>query len=175
VDLTPQPAALGHEPAVTAETDGAEARRLARRRAACLPPEARPAPMSARAEADARHENDRPAGAGRARTHGAGPAGRPESWPALQSDPPAGLIRLRFADASALEGAGAAFAAGSGPGFGDAWSDPATLTLQIAGDAGVETLRAVLAVLDAAAITAESLTVHTHELDDVFAAFTSLP
>lgn len=33
----------------------------------------------------------------------------------------------------------------------------------------------MLAILDAAAITSESLTVHTHELDDVFAAFTSLP
>lgn len=40
---------------------------------------------------------------------------------------------------------------------------------------GIETLRTVLAILDAAAITSESLTVHTHELDDVFAAFTSLP
>lgn len=112
---------------------------------------------------------------------GAGrPAGHPESgdpefWPAPQNDPPAGLIRLRFADASTLERAGAVFGAGSGAGVDDAWSDPATLTLQIRGDAGTETLRAVLAVLDAAAITAESLTVHTHELDDVFAAFTSLP
>jgi hypothetical protein len=95
--------------------------------------------------------------------------------PAPRTDPPDGLIRLRFADALALARAGAAFGAGSGPGSGDVWSDPATLTLRICGDAGIETLRAVLAVLDAAAITAESLTVHTHELDDVFAAFTSLP
>ncbi|WP_210589251.1 hypothetical protein [Streptomyces sp. GESEQ-35] len=102
-------------------------------------------------------------------------SGDPELWPASRNDPPDGLIRLRFADAVALERAGAAFGAGSGPGFADAWSEPATLTLRIRGDAGVETLRAVLAVLDAAAITAESLTVHTHELDDVFAAFTSLP
>lgn len=108
------------------------------------------------------------------------PAGRPESGgpefrPAPRTDPPEALIRLRFADEIALERAGAAFGAGSGPGFGEARSDPATLTLRIHGDAGVETLRAVLAVLDAAAVTAESLTVHTHELDDVFAAFTSLP
>ncbi|KJY47098.1 hypothetical protein VR46_05480 [Streptomyces sp. NRRL S-444] len=91
-----------------------------------------------------------------------------------RSGPPDGLVRLRFADAITLERAGAAFGAGSGPGLGDAWSDPETLTLQIPADAGIETLRAVLAVLDAAAITSESLTVHTHELDDVFAAFTSL-
>jgi hypothetical protein len=105
----------------------------------------------------------------------AGPAGDAESRPAPRQQPPAGVIRLRFADEAALERAGAAFGAGSGPGFADAWSDPATLTLQIAADAGTETLRAVLAVLDAAAVAAESLTVHTHELDDVFAAFTSLP
>ncbi|WP_199920507.1 hypothetical protein [Streptomyces katrae] len=91
-----------------------------------------------------------------------------------RSGPPDGLVRLRFADAVTLERAGAAFGAGSGPGLGEAWSDPETLTLRIPADAGIETLRAVLAVLDAAAITSESLTVHTHELDDVFAAFTSL-
>ncbi|MCT9011733.1 hypothetical protein N4G66_44510 [Streptomyces rhizosphaerihabitans] len=97
-----------------------------------------------------------------------------ESRQAARSDPPGGLIRLRFADAITLERAVAAFRAGSGPGFADAWSEPATLVLQIPGDAGVETLRSVLAVLDAAALTARSLTVHTHELDDVFAAFTGL-
>ncbi|MET7745019.1 hypothetical protein [Streptomyces sp. NPDC005385] len=85
---------------------------------------------------------------------------------------PAGVVRLRFADVVALDRAGAAF--GAGPG-GGAVSDPATLTLQIPGEAGTETLRAVLEVLDAAALTAESLTVHSHELDDVFAALTGLP
>ncbi|MGW1767282.1 hypothetical protein ACWCQL_24860 [Streptomyces sp. NPDC002073] len=92
-----------------------------------------------------------------------------------RNDPPDGLIRLRFADASMLERAGAAFAAGSAPGLGEARSDPATLTLRIPGSACVETLRAVLAVLDAAALPSESLTVHTHELDDVFAALAGLP
>ncbi|MGW6485636.1 hypothetical protein [Streptomyces sp. NPDC055056] len=85
---------------------------------------------------------------------------------------PAGVVRLRFADEAALERAGAAF--GAGPG-GGAFSDPQTLTLQIPGQAGTESLRAVLGVLDAAAVTAESLTVHSHELDDVFSALTSLP
>ncbi|WP_328973742.1 hypothetical protein [Streptomyces sp. NBC_00239] len=92
-----------------------------------------------------------------------------------RSDPPDGLVRLRFADALALERAAAAFAAGPAPGLGEALGDPATLTLRIPGSAGVETLRAVLAVLDAAAVTPESLTVHTHELDDVFAALAGLP
>jgi hypothetical protein len=223
VDLTPQPAALVHELALAAETDGNEARALARRLAVSLPPEARLVLLSALAEADALHENDRPTGheTGHAIAYGTGcepsssapggaperavappssglsilptyrehgpdrPADHPESghpasgdpafWQAPRNDPPDALIRLRFADAIALERAGAAFGAGSGPGFSDAFSDPAALTLQIPGDAGIETLRAVLAVLDAAAITAESLTVHTHELDDVFAAFTRLP
>jgi hypothetical protein len=93
-------------------------------------------------------------------------AGDTEFPPVPRNEPPAALIRLRFADAAALDRAGAA--------FDGAWSDPETLTLQIAGDAGVETLRGVLAVLDAVALTPESLTVHTNELDDVFAAFTGL-
>jgi hypothetical protein len=85
------------------------------------------------------------------------------------------VIRLRFADTLAWERAGALFAAGAHPGLGEAWGDRAALSLQIAGDAGLETLRGVLAVLDEAALTAESLTVRTHELDDVWAAFTGLP
>lgn len=152
----PRPAALGHEPAVAAGTDGDAARGLGRRHAASL------SPVPTYREPGA----DRPAGDA--------DSGAPRSRQAPRDDPPDALIRLRFADAIALARAGAAFRAGSGPGFGDVWSDPVTLTLQIPGDAGIETLRAVLAVLDAAAVTAESLTVHTHELDDVFAAFTAL-
>lgn len=176
VDLTPQPAAPGHEPALAAGTDRAAARLVL---------------LSTLAEADApAHENDRRTVS---RGHESGPAlgygtgcemscgaGDPESedpelCPAPRNDPLGALIRLRFADTAGIERARAAFGAGSGPGFADAWSDPATLTLHIPGDAGIETLRAVLAVLDTAAITAESLTVHTRELDDVFAAFTGLP
>ncbi|MET7439341.1 hypothetical protein ABZS63_17780, partial [Streptomyces sp. NPDC005568] len=94
---------------------------------------------------------------------------------AAVSAAPGAVIRLRFADALTLERAGALFAAGVHPGLGEAWGDRAALTLHIAGDAGIETLRGVLAALDAAALTAESLTVHTNELDDVWAAFTALP
>jgi hypothetical protein len=210
VDLAPQLAALGHELAVATETDGDEARELARRFAVSLSPETRFVLLNALAEADAVHKtghaiafgtgrelsSSAPSGApeltravpssglsilptdqepGPGRPGRRPESGDPEFRPAPRNDPPAGLIRLRFADALALERANAAFGAASGAGFGDAWSDPATLTLRIHDDASVETLRAVLAVLDAAAITAESLTVHTHELDDVFAAFTSLP
>ncbi|MEU4168940.1 hypothetical protein AB0F46_18940 [Streptomyces sp. NPDC026665] len=89
-------------------------------------------------------------------------------WPEPYAGPPtaAVVVRLRFADAVALERAGACFEG--------AVSDPATGTLQVPADAGVEALRAVLAVLDAAALAPESLTVHSNELDDVFAAFTGL-
>ncbi|MEU0600921.1 hypothetical protein ABZ484_22180 [Streptomyces sp. NPDC006393] len=190
----PQPSALVHELLVAAGTDADEARGLARRLAASLPPEARLVLLGALAEAGAWHDDDRtvppalsgltllppyeehqPDGPADAPGCGDPASGDPDLRQAAHTDPPDGLIRLRFADEIALERAGAAFGAASGPGFGDAWSDPAALTLQIPGDAGVETLRAVLAVLDAAAVTAESLTVHTHELDDVFAAFTALP
>lgn len=88
---------------------------------------------------------------------------------------PRAVIRLRFADALALERADAAFGAAGVPGIGAPRSEPAALALRIPGDAGIETLRAVLTVLDSAALTPEALTVHTHELDDILAAFTSLP
>ncbi|WP_328443647.1 hypothetical protein OG780_43525 [Streptomyces sp. NBC_00386] len=100
------------------------------------------------------------------REPGEGEPGDGGLWPEPLDEPPAAVIRLRFADAIALERAGAC--------FGGAWSDPETRTLQVPADAGVQTLRSVLAVLDAAALTPESLTVHTSELDDVFAAFTGL-
>lgn len=107
-------------------------------------------------------------------SHGPAPGRAPRPKESPVNAPPDALIRMRFADALDLERAGAAFVAGSGPGLGEARSDPETLTLEIPGDAGAQTLRGVLAVLDAAALTPEALTVHTHELDDVLAAFTGL-
>lgn len=189
----PAPAALGRELTAAARQDGDEARKLARRLVGSLSAEARLALLRALAEAGAAHTADRTAG--HSDRGGAGPRpprgtppvhprsdppGRPPGgpWSGPQGDPwgdpPGGLIRLRFADVRALDRAGAAFGAGSGPGLGDAWSDLATLTLRMAGDAGVDSLRSVLAVLDAAAVTAESLTVHSRELDDVVDAFTAL-
>ncbi|MFF5011569.1 hypothetical protein ACFY3G_53555 [Streptomyces phaeochromogenes] len=156
VDLTFQSTALGHELSATAETNEEAARGLSRRLAVSLSPRARLVLLSALTGAEPEPSH-------------------PDLPPLPRHEPPDALIRLRFADANALEGAAAAFGAASGPGFGNAWSDPATRTLHIPGGAGVETLRAVLAVLDAATVTADSLTVHTHELDDIFAAFTALP
>ncbi|MBM7172996.1 hypothetical protein JQK87_32310 [Streptomyces sp. G44] len=148
--------ALGHELSAAAAADGETAGELARRLAVSLSPEARLVLLTT--------------------LTGAAPKpGRPEPRPVPGRASPDALIRLRFTDTSALDGAAAAFRSAAGPCFGEAWSDRATLTLQIPGEAGAETLRAVLAVLDAAAVPAASLTVHTHALDDVFAACTSLP
>ncbi|MFF3941620.1 hypothetical protein [Streptomyces phaeofaciens] len=187
-EVTARAAALGHELAAAAATDGDEARVLARHLAGSLTPEARLVLLSALAEAGASHGSGRPAvhGSGRPAVRGPGqaladapgdvpPSGGHGFPRAPRNDAPPGLVRLRFADARALEAAGAAFGARPGTGPGGALSDPATLTLRIPGDTGVETVRAVLAVLDAAAVTAESLTVHSHALDDVFAAVTGLP
>ncbi|GHF24407.1 hypothetical protein GCM10018789_63090 [Streptomyces werraensis] len=175
------PAAPGRELSAAALRDGDEARGLARRLVGSLSAEARLVLLRALAEAGAAHVADRTAGpSDRGGAEPRPPRGTPPGgpWSGPQggpwSDPPGGLIRLRFADVRALDRAGAAFGAGSGPGLGDAWSDPATLTLRMAGDAGVDSLRSVLAVLDAAAVTAESLTVHSRELDDVVDAFTAL-
>ncbi|MFI1735516.1 hypothetical protein ACH40E_41185 [Streptomyces acidicola] len=162
---TPTPADWGRELTAAARGGGDEAHGIARRLVGCLSPAARLVLLRALAEAGARGGQDGSGGPG------SGTAGRP----AARGGPPGGLITLRFADAFALDRAGAVFGAGSGPGLGDAQSDPAALTLRMAGDAAVETLRAVLAVLDAAAVTAESVSVHTRELDDVLAAFTGPP
>ncbi|MGP3969441.1 ATP-binding cassette domain-containing protein [Streptomyces sp. 6N223] len=79
---------------------------------------------------------------------------------------PGGHIRLRFADESRLRSAAALF-------------DPVTmkpdtdaLSLHIPGDGSIPTLRAVLEALDGAGVTAEELTVHTPDLDDVFLTLT---
>lgn len=88
---------------------------------------------------------------------------------------PRGLVRLRFCDASDLGRAEAAFRTGAVPGLGDAWSDQETLVLMIRGEAVVETVRAVIGVLDATAVAPEAFTVHSYELDDVLASFTALP
>ncbi len=56
--------------------------------------------------------------------------------------------------------------------FGVAAPDREALALQVPSDGGVPTLRAVLAVLDDAAIEPEGLTVHIPDLDDVFLTLT---
>ncbi|MFI6104239.1 ATP-binding cassette domain-containing protein [Streptomyces sp. NPDC051310] len=77
---------------------------------------------------------------------------------------PGGHIRLRFAAAAELDTAARY--------FGAAARDPEELTLRIPSDGSIPTLRAVLDVLDGAGVRAESLTVHTPDLDDVFLTLT---
>ncbi|MFI9814706.1 ATP-binding cassette domain-containing protein [Saccharothrix variisporea] len=78
---------------------------------------------------------------------------------------PGGHVSLRFPEVSTLDQAVRVLGAGS--------PDPEALTLQVPGDGGVRSLRALLDRLDAAAIEPEGLTVHTPDLDDVFFALTS--
>ncbi|MEU6882217.1 ATP-binding cassette domain-containing protein [Streptomyces sp. NPDC046712] len=77
---------------------------------------------------------------------------------------PGGHILLRFADAHRLDAAARY--------FGAAARDPEELTLRIPSDGSIPTLRAVLDILDDAGVQAESLTVHTPDLDDVFLTLT---
>ena len=68
-------------------------------------------------------------------------------------------MRLRFADAAALERAARAV---------DGARDDDALTLDVPGDGDVRSLRALLDRLDPDAVA--GLTVHTPDLDDVFLA-----
>jgi ABC-2 type transport system ATP-binding protein len=77
---------------------------------------------------------------------------------------PGGHIRLRFADAGALDAGARA--------LGDVTRDDDDLTLQLPRDGGVQSLRDVLDRLDEESIEVEELSVHTPDLDDVFLALT---
>ncbi|MFC9926903.1 ATP-binding cassette domain-containing protein [Streptomyces sp. NPDC127190] len=77
---------------------------------------------------------------------------------------PGGHVRLRFSDPVAYERAAAALRETS--------RDDESLTLQIPSDGSQRELRAILDWLDAAAIEADELSVHTPDLDDVFFALT---
>ncbi|WP_406864260.1 ATP-binding cassette domain-containing protein [Streptomyces sp. HUAS MG47] len=77
---------------------------------------------------------------------------------------PGGHIRLTFPDAAQLDTAAQRFAGSV--------RDDEELSLRIASDGGIATLRAVLDVLDAERLRAESLTQHTPDLDDVFLTLT---
>jgi ABC-2 type transport system ATP-binding protein len=78
---------------------------------------------------------------------------------------PGGHVTLRFPDPAALAAGAAA--------LGATVLDQDALTAQIPGDGGVESLRSVLDRLDAARVTAQELSVHTPDLDDVFLALTA--
>ncbi|MDX2650093.1 ATP-binding cassette domain-containing protein [Streptomyces sp. PA03-1a] len=77
---------------------------------------------------------------------------------------PGGHIRLRFTDPTAYHHAATAL-----PG---AARDDDALTLQLPSDGSQRDLRTLLDRLDAAAVHADELTVHTPDLDDVFFALT---
>ncbi len=78
-----------------------------------------------------------------------------------------GHIRLRFADASGLDGAARV--------LGEGARDDEALTLQVPTDGSVASLRALLARLDAASLEVAGLAVDTPDLDDVFLALTAHP
>ncbi|WP_405595191.1 ATP-binding cassette domain-containing protein [Streptomyces sp. NBC_01092] len=82
----------------------------------------------------------------------------------LKARIPGSHVRLRFTDPAEYERAGAAF-----PG---AARDDENLALRVAGDGGLDALRALLDRLDAAGIRAADFSVHTPDLDDVFLTLT---
>ena len=82
----------------------------------------------------------------------------------LKAQIPGSHVRLWFTEPDEYERAGAAF-----PG---AARDDENLALRVAGDGGLDALRALLDRLDAAGIRAADFSVHTPDLDDVFLALT---
>jgi ABC-2 type transport system ATP-binding protein len=82
----------------------------------------------------------------------------------LKRKVPGSHVRLRFADLAALDGAARVLTGAS--------ADEAALTLRAPSDAGVRSLRALLARLDEHSIEVEEFSVHTPDLDDVFLALT---
>ncbi|WP_404869193.1 ATP-binding cassette domain-containing protein [Kitasatospora griseola] len=80
---------------------------------------------------------------------------------------PGGHVRLRFTDPAAYRSAADALPEGA--------RDDESLTLLVPSDGSQRALRSVLDRLDAASVEAESLTVHTPDLDDVFFALTGAP
>jgi len=88
-----------------------------------------------------------------------------EGTPAeLKARIPGGHIELAFADRAGLDAAAMVLAPTD--------RDDDALTLQLAGDGRVSTLRTLLRQLDDASVEVEALTVHTPDLDDVFLALT---
>jgi ABC-2 type transport system ATP-binding protein len=73
-------------------------------------------------------------------------------------------VRLRFATAAGLDAAARVLT--------DSSADGEALTLRVPGDGGTQSLRALLDRLDEYAISADELSVHTPDLDDVFLALT---
>ncbi|MFD3446418.1 ATP-binding cassette domain-containing protein [Microbacteriaceae bacterium 4G12] len=87
--------------------------------------------------------------------------GRPDE---LKRRVPGGHVRLRFADAAALDTAAHLFTASA--------RDDAGLVLTVPTESGVGPLRALLDRLDRAHLEVDDLSIHTPDLDDVFFALT---
>ncbi|WP_394771160.1 ATP-binding cassette domain-containing protein [Lacisediminihabitans sp.] len=97
-------------------------------------------------------------------------AGTPEELKRLV---PGGHIRLRFADAAALDGASRALREHGPESARDGSTrDDAGLALTVPTDGGVRALRTVLDRLDSAGLEVDDLSIHTPDLDDVFFALT---
>ncbi|AYN42552.1 ATP-binding cassette domain-containing protein [Streptomyces dangxiongensis] len=82
----------------------------------------------------------------------------------LKAQIPGSHVRLRFTDPAEYERAATAF-----PG---AVRDDENLAVRVAGDGGLDALRALLDRLDTAGVRAADLSVHTPDLDDVFLTLT---
>ncbi|MEV6019299.1 MULTISPECIES: ATP-binding cassette domain-containing protein [unclassified Streptomyces] len=82
----------------------------------------------------------------------------------LKAQIPGSHVRLRFTGAAEFEQAAGVFP--------DAVRDEEDLALRVAGDAGLDALRALIDRLDAAGVGAADFSVHTPDLDDVFLALT---
>ncbi|WP_407078322.1 ATP-binding cassette domain-containing protein [Streptomyces sp. NPDC005435] len=82
----------------------------------------------------------------------------------LKARIPGSHVRLRFSGPDAYERAAGVF-----PG---AARDDEGLALRVAGDGGLDSLRALLGRLDSAGVRADGFSVHTPDLDDVFLALT---
>jgi ABC-2 type transport system ATP-binding protein len=80
---------------------------------------------------------------------------------------PGGHIRLQFGDLQELDTAARVL-------DGSARDDDG-LTLQVPGDAGIRSLRALLDRLEHASVDVDSLSIHLPDLDDVFLALTGKP
>ncbi|WTW95904.1 ATP-binding cassette domain-containing protein [Streptomycetaceae bacterium NBC_01309] len=80
---------------------------------------------------------------------------------------PGGHVRLRFTEPGAYEHAASALR--------EAARDDDSLSLTVPSGGSQRELRAILDWLDAAAVEADELTVHTPDLDDVFFALTGRP
>jgi ABC-2 type transport system ATP-binding protein len=82
----------------------------------------------------------------------------------LKRQVPGSHVRLRFADAAALDAAARV--------LNGSTADDAALTLRVPSDGGVKSVRALLGRLDEYSIDVAEFSVHTPDLDDVFLALT---